>query len=307
MKHTFFSLLTGLLVLSLGTTAHAQFWGTGDVGGTVQGTGTVTIERQPQRMQMEVDILFRAGSVEDAVAGLQEQIETARLQLVELGAIEDSITVGDPSIDTRQSNQQQMMQQMITPSFGAPARNRPESKAKQPVTLTALMKAEWELDQAATADLLVRTHELQEQIRAADVAGSEAATQLTPEEQEVFEEMQQQYGSYGSDEAKPGEPLFFSSRTSPMRNTGRPSRTHSGRPGHRRKNSPPPPALNSEPSNPSPATLRPTLTATTTTTATTTSRPTTAPTSSSATVVTDPATARRRTTNASPSASSPAR
>jgi hypothetical protein len=209
MKRFMFGLLISSCTLSLGATSQAQYWGGATAGGTVRGTGTVTIERQPQRMQMEVDILFRAGSVEDAVAGLREQIETARLQLVELGALEDSITVGDPSIDTRQSGQQQMMQQMITP-FRGPGRTPPAAETQKPVTVTAVMQAAWELDQSETADLLVRTHELQEQIREADVAGSEAATQLTPEEEEVLEEMQNQYGSYGSsDEAKPGEPLFY--------------------------------------------------------------------------------------------------
>jgi len=66
--------------------------------------------------------------------------------------------------------------------------------------------------------MLIEVHELQKKVEDADLAGLKDASKLSPEEQELLEEMEGiSMSSFGSEgESKPGEPIFsFVSVVSP--------------------------------------------------------------------------------------------
>lgn len=180
-------------------------------GGTVSGTAIVNIKRQPETMRLQIALLAKGSNLKEALSALQERIEVARLQVGGLGATKNSITIGSPRIATAQNNQQrQMMERMIRQRL-ARSGKRPGKLPKQsmPVTVSAELTAEWKLSGETAGELLLASHELQEKIKTADLAGLKEAQKLSPEEEELLEEAQSNFGFGSGNEAKPGDPAFL--------------------------------------------------------------------------------------------------
>jgi len=196
-----------MVCLSTSNAATAQYY----TQGTVGGNGVVRLSRTADRLRMQVDVLSRAGDIREALDGLKIRSADARTKLVELGASEESLQFGEPTVVTEDNGQRQQIEQMIAQSLRNSGRGKKPQAIARPVTVSARLTAEWLLDSADTAEQLVKSHELQQAIRDADVSGSKEATQLTPEEQEVLEESQETFRSYNSygEESKPGEPVFY--------------------------------------------------------------------------------------------------
>ena len=82
-----------------------------------------------------------------------------------------------------------------------------------------MLTAQWPLAGDTAEKLLLAADAVREKIKAADLAGGKDAPKLSPEEQELAEEMAAQSPNMGGDEeqAKPGEPHFlFVARLSPQ-------------------------------------------------------------------------------------------
>ena len=198
--------------------ASAQFpWGNvsgGGQPGNVSGTGVVKIEKQPTVMRMKVDLIAKAGSIKEALANLEDRKKSARKQVEELGADATSITIGPASISNAQSEQQQemlMMMSMINERRGRSNKDA-ASKTAVPITVTCSLTAEWAMTAKTPDELLVIVHPLQQELRDADISGAKDATALSPEQQELVEEMGNEYGYNrysSSDESQPGTPSFL--------------------------------------------------------------------------------------------------
>lgn len=179
--------------------------------GVVSGSGTALIKKSPHRLRLQIDLLAKAKNLPEALTRLKDRREAVTAQLKTLGATTGSIEFGESKIQDGQDNQQQMLSMMIRQRMAA---GRAKGKAKPvglPVTVTVPLKAEWELNFANTDELLTIAYELQEKIKAADLAGTKEAEQLTPEEQELSEEQAaaEQMQMYGQQENKPGTPVFL--------------------------------------------------------------------------------------------------
>jgi hypothetical protein len=162
-------------------------------------------------MRLQVELLAKGSNLKEALALLKDRIEAARLQVGILGAIKKSVKFGDPKLSSAKTDQQKQMEQMLSQRLRQRGkRGGKPSKAASPVTVSAELTAEWKLTAKTVEELLLVSHELQEKIKAADLAGRKQAEKLSPEEQELLEEAASNFGGYGSsNEAKPGEPSFL--------------------------------------------------------------------------------------------------
>jgi len=91
---------------------------------------------------------------------------------------------------------------------------RPAAKkeeVKPPVSVSTTLSAHWPLKAVSGEQLLIAATALQDKIKAADLAGMKEQSKLSPEEQELADELAaEQTGMYSGDETpKPGEPLFM--------------------------------------------------------------------------------------------------
>jgi uncharacterized protein YggE len=196
----------------------AQF--AGQEAGVVAGNGVVQISRQPETMRVTIAIQGKGATLKDALAAVKKQTDSAKKQLTTLGADKDSIKVESPKITAQQNDQQQQMQMMMMQRMNKPGKGNKKAAAKppEPVLVSAALTAEWKLEAKAPEELLIAVHALQEKIKGADLAGMKEAEKLSPEQEEMLEEMEaaQSFNRYSSNEGpKPGEPLFmFVSRIS---------------------------------------------------------------------------------------------
>jgi hypothetical protein len=180
--------------------------------GLVSGTGAVQIERLPEMMRMRVVVTAKGSTLEEALAALKDKTDAAKGQLATLGAAKDSVNVDAPQVAAETNDQRRQMQMMMAQRLRGNRRPPKKEETKPPVSLSATVTAEWPLAAKSVEELLVAATALQEKVVAADLAGAkEADNNLTPEEQEALEEMEDEmamaYG--GEEEAKPGEPVFL--------------------------------------------------------------------------------------------------
>jgi uncharacterized protein YggE len=185
-----------------------------DESGTVSGNGVVTISRAPETMRVQIALQGKGADLKAALAAVKTRADAARKQLTGLGADKDSIKVDGAKIAAKNNQQQRQMMMMQRMKQGNKASKKP--KTPDPVLVSAMLTAEWKLDSKSADDLLVAVHGLQEKIKAADLGGTKEAEKLSPEQEELLEEMEANQYQYGSDdEPKPGEPIFiFVSRIS---------------------------------------------------------------------------------------------
>jgi uncharacterized protein YggE len=205
-----------LLVAALFTTSAQAQYPMLDAG-VISGNGVVVISRQPETMRVQIVVQGKGGTLKEAMASVKTRTEGAKAQAVKLGADKESVKVDSPRIVEQQADQQQMqmqrmmMQQMNQGKKKAKQKGKEAEKPAEPVLVSAQFTAEWKLDAKSSEDLLVAVHGLQEKIKSADLAGMKDSDKLTPEQEEMLEEMEaQSFGRYNSNEGpKPGEPVFL--------------------------------------------------------------------------------------------------
>jgi uncharacterized protein YggE len=204
------------LWLALSAVASAQYFDAGQSLGQssrgIQGTGTVVLQETPTVIRMSLQLSEKAETVEKALEQLKDRREAAVQQLEALGAVKEAVKVEPPVLSTGKTSQQQRTDQMIK-MLKAQGRRVPKGLEKAPpVTVTANLTAEWPLKAASPEEAITLVKKLQDKVEAADLAGTKEAKKLTPEEEEVNEEMKDMMESMsygGGEEANPGEPTFF--------------------------------------------------------------------------------------------------
>ncbi|MGE0608409.1 MAG: SIMPL domain-containing protein [Pirellulales bacterium] len=175
---------------------------------SVTASGTARLERAPDFLRMHVRISANGKNVREALEKLQARRESVRDKLKDLAVEEDSIEFSEPSINATMSDRQRQMEALMRQRSGK-TKKKPGDDAPRPVMLAQTLQAEWKLGSENSEELLVLAHELQEAIKEADVAGAKEAEPLSPEEEELAEEMSGLYSEYsGSDEPSPGTAAF---------------------------------------------------------------------------------------------------
>jgi uncharacterized protein YggE len=200
MRLTLLSCCVVSLMLALAQPATAQA-----VEGAVTGVGMATLKRAPDVIRLQVQLTGDGKTLKEALAKLAARREACKKKLVALGAKEDAVTFDDAKIDAADPRQQmeQMMRMRMNRGGGRPPATSPAGAAR--VSVGAIVKAEWTLAGKSGEDLLVLAQDLQDKVKAADLAETKTASL---EEQEAREE---RAGQDGSDEQAPppGQPVFL--------------------------------------------------------------------------------------------------
>jgi hypothetical protein len=179
---------------------------------TILGRGQAELSKPPERLRVQVEIVVRGKDPKDALARLKERRDELRRQLATLEAIADSVDFAAPAFTTDKTNQQLQMERMMIQRHrfepvAPPSRPQPRAKEPEPVFVSTLLKVDWALPTDGDA-LLVRIHELQDKIKAADLGGAkELEKQATPAELEIQEEMRA--FNRGEEQLARGEPTFL--------------------------------------------------------------------------------------------------
>jgi uncharacterized protein YggE len=187
--------------------AYAQY---GVADGALSGTGTVVIERTPELMRMQVQLLASAPNMKDALAALKKRQDSATAQAVALGAVKDSVKVEPAALVEGTNDRNRQIQMMMRQRMQAGgARRKPAAKTTEPVRLSTTFTAEWPLKAKSHDEMLAEVHDVQQKLRALDLAGAKEATALSAEEQELAEEAEAEVGMYGGDmNEDPNKPRF---------------------------------------------------------------------------------------------------
>lgn len=175
----------------------------------VSGTGTMTVTRKATVMRVHVRLLGKGKSLEEALANLKERREAARARLQTLGAEKGSISFGDPSLSNPQAQNRRQLERMIRQRMAAAGRKPKGLKVPRSFTVAATLKAEWRLAPEEPEKLLLAVDALQEKVKAADLGGAKQSEKLSPEEQELAEEMAEMMSNMDEEQADPAAPQFL--------------------------------------------------------------------------------------------------
>jgi uncharacterized protein YggE len=188
----------GLVLLGMGASAVGQ-----GPDPLVTGQGAGKIARPADTLRVQIDLLAKDKEPQQAVAKLKELREKASAKLIELSAAKESIKFNEPTINGPESNQQ--LQRMVMMRMRGGGFDE-KKLAVLPVTVSVNVTADWPLS-GTPEELLLRCYELRKKIKAADVNASKAAAELSPEEQELMEELSDDNSDLPG-AGKPGEPQF---------------------------------------------------------------------------------------------------
>lgn len=184
-------------------------------GGTVTGTGKVTLSRQPNVLRMTIELPAEGKDVKEAIANLKAERKTLANKLEKLGAAGESVTFGEPRVGGAyggaMSMQQRMMRQVMRMQRAgnrAVAKAAADKDAPPPkVAVSLSVIAEWPIEGESPEELIVAAYTLRETLRAGGLSKPPEAKELTPEEQEQMEELAGMMDEDG-EAAAPGEPSF---------------------------------------------------------------------------------------------------
>jgi uncharacterized protein YggE len=175
----------------------------------ISSSGTAAVQRKPTQLRLYMQVLVKGKTLEDALAKLKERQEAATAQLETLKADKKSIVFGAPSLSNVQSARKRQIEAMVMAQMRARGKKAPKGlQAPQTVTLAATLTAQWPLGTQSQEEMLLKAQGIQENIKAADLAGSKEAEKLAPEEEEFEEEASQVANQFGEEAPQPGLPQF---------------------------------------------------------------------------------------------------
>lgn len=182
-----------------------------DSQSSVTGSGASEVKRMPQIMRMRIVITSQGKDMTEALAGLKDRLTAAKTQVAALGASKDTIASDLPQVAAENNDRRRQMEMLMAQRMRGG--RRPSAKkedVKPPVSVSSTLTAEWPLKAAAEDGLLLAVTALEDKIKSADLAGLKEQSKLSPEEQELSEELAaEQMAMYSDEGPKPGEPIFM--------------------------------------------------------------------------------------------------
>ncbi|HEV3257073.1 MAG TPA: SIMPL domain-containing protein [Gemmataceae bacterium] len=208
MKHL--SIAVSLVILASVAAVPAPALGDNPPEGTVTGQGVVELKRRPEWLRIEVDVVAKGKDLKEALAKLNERRKAAQARLEKLGAVKSSIEWGEPALSPEKTDRQRRLEMMVSSRLRS-RQKKGAQKPKQapPAVVSVSLKADVPLKTADGDELLVLAQSLQEKVRAADLGGTKELQQVSPQEEELSEEAQEQDMGAEENEPKRGEPVFF--------------------------------------------------------------------------------------------------
>jgi hypothetical protein len=159
---------------------------------------------------MYIELVAKGKSLEEALTKLKDRREAAKVQLDAMGADKDSIALGTPRRSSAQGQQQQQIEMMVMQRITSRGRAVPKGlQVPKSVAVSTTLTAEWPLKAETPEALLLELETLKEKVTAADLAGVKQAEKLSPEEEELAEEMAQMMQNRGEEAAPVGQPVFI--------------------------------------------------------------------------------------------------
>jgi uncharacterized protein YggE len=183
----------------------AALWAEPPAAGTVSGSGSVEIKRQPDILRVQFEVMARGKTLKEALQNLTTRREEVRSELTKLGAGKDAVTFGDPGLADDGSNRRDRVEMLIRERNRA--LGKPKAKGDAPAIVAVTVKVEFPLAAAEPEAFLVAARELQERVKATDLGGLKDKGKLTPEEEEAAAEAIGR--GNGDDELPRGEPAFI--------------------------------------------------------------------------------------------------
>lgn len=217
-KQSRFMVLFATALLAM-VVCHSTAWGQYEMlsmmalsGGGDEGlvtAGQAELQKQPVVIRLHVDINAKGENLEKALDSLDKQIETAKKKIEKLKPVENSIKVGNPQISLANDERQRQMEMMIQEGMMGSDRKPPQGlKMVKMAAVRVSFQVDWSLDAQTPSEQLLLIDELKTEIEKADISGKKEE-KLSPEEEEMMEEMQGMGSRYGSDdEIEPGTPVF---------------------------------------------------------------------------------------------------
>lgn len=204
--------LPAFLFLAILTTRSWGQDGPPEGRGSVSGIGTAELKRAPEFMRLKIVITTKGKDLNEALAALKDRVAAAKTQVAALGADKASITTDEPQLATENNDRRRQMELMMAQRMRGgrrPAGKKEETKP--PVSVSTTLSAQWPLKGSKGEQLLVAATALQDKIKAVDLAGTKEQNKLSPEEQELADELagEQMAMFSGDDTPKPGEPVFM--------------------------------------------------------------------------------------------------
>lgn len=184
-------------------------WGQVQTEPAVTGDGSVTVTLQPEVMRLRIDLLAKGKDLKEAMTKLKERRETARKKIIEMGASEKTIDIAAASLSAGKTDERRQMEMMVRARMAGRKADKEKEAKPQPVTVSATLTAEWPIKTQDNDELLLMAQELQEKIKAADLAGLKDMEAKSTEEEEEEEAESPEEVLYSGDQGpKPGEPAF---------------------------------------------------------------------------------------------------
>jgi len=209
------ALLMSLLALTPGVAAaqygHSPYGlsGLARTGPTISAAGTATIQPPAGAVRVHVELIGKGRSLEDALAALKDLQDAARAQLEALGAEMDSVSFSDPTLSNIESAQRKQFEMMIQQRMISQGKAVPKGlRVPKSFAVSSTLSAEWPLTAEAPGEVLVEVEALKEKVKAADLSGSKQAKALSPEEEELAEEMAEAMANSGEEPLPVGQPVF---------------------------------------------------------------------------------------------------
>jgi uncharacterized protein YggE len=179
---------------------------------TVSGNGEAKVKQSPTLLRMYLQLVGRGKTLEEALTALKDRREAAVAKLETLKGKASSVTFSAPALNADSNSQRRRMELMVAQRMGR-GKKAPKP-VKPPVIVTTMLTADWPLEAGASEKLLLAAGTLRQQVKDADLGGTKESDKLSPEEQEMAEEMADQSNlavAYGpeTEQADPGQPQML--------------------------------------------------------------------------------------------------
>jgi uncharacterized protein YggE len=208
LKQMRWSCIAALMFFGLPLTGNAQY-----ESGGINGAGSAEIAHPANCLRMQVEVTADGKTIQEAIAALKTRRESLKTQLVQIGAVQDSITFAEPRLFTDQSDQSRRMEQMMRQRMNG-GKAAAAAKQDEIVKVATTAKAEWML-KGTPDELLTQSFQLKKQLEqtlkpAKSAAGPTTAAAEAAEEADEEGATPPGFPSgYDNGEVKPGTPIFL--------------------------------------------------------------------------------------------------
>lgn len=164
-------------------------------------------------MLVSIDLTLKGKDVAEALEKSKEVRAKAEAEFTKLGVMKGALTFGEPEVDRFEEQRREQAEELLRSRLSARRTGGKAPPIATSVTVIVPVQAVFVLTTTEPAAQLVEVAGLQARIKGIDLAAGKAGAELTPEEQELAEELANSDREWGR---KRGAPAFaFTATVSP--------------------------------------------------------------------------------------------